>query len=109
MPLPYNVGDEISYIHINRHRDYNFYPVMTQYQGTRITGIVRAIRDLEVDKLNYKTVSKTPEIERSQYLITVKTVKGIRKDYDGRMVDIQIINKKEQVDDDLMQALSKIK
>lgn len=88
-PLPFKVGDQISYIHITRDRDYGFFPVVTSYKGTRVTGTVRAIRDTQEDKLDYKTVSKTPEIERSQYLITVKTAKGIRTDYNGKMIEIE--------------------
>jgi len=89
MEPPFKVGDQISYIHITRTRDYSYFPVATQYEGTRVTGTVRAIRNTKQDILNIKTVSKTPEIERSQYLITVKTPKGIRTDYHGRMIEIQ--------------------
>jgi len=46
-PPKYNIGDEISYINIKRNRDYNYYPVVTYYTGTKVTGIVKAIRDTE--------------------------------------------------------------
>jgi uncharacterized protein YcnI len=87
--LTYKLNDEIQFGVIERFRDYSFFPVATKYTYTEVTGKVINIRDIEIDKLEYKTVYKNPELERSRYLITIKTNEGIKKYYDCRIVNVR--------------------
>ena len=87
----YKVNDEIQFGVIERFRDYGFYPVATYYTYKEMTGKVISIRDTSIDKLNYATVKKKPEIERSKYLITIKTKEGIKKYYHCRIVNVKPI------------------
>jgi hypothetical protein len=92
------VGDIVSFLYVERNRDYNFFPVVTHYSTTEITGIITHIRDIEEDKLDYKTIRKTPEIERSQYIVTVKKPNGLGKYYNGRMVNVRKHNTSSSVE-----------
>lgn len=89
--LPFKVGDRISYIHITRARINESFPAKTIYLETKVTGVVKAIRDIFEDKLSANTVYNNPDIERSRYLITVRTENRIRKDYLGSMVNVKRI------------------
>ena len=93
----YKVNDEIQFGVIERFRDYGFFPVATYYTYKEMTGKVINIRDTSIDKLNYATVSKKPEIERSKYLITIKTKEGIKKYYHGRIVNVKPIQDAKQI------------
>ena len=82
-------GDKISFQYITRDRDYNYFPVITNYEVEDVAGKITHIRNLDEDKLAISTVRKSPEIERSQYVITVKNhSRGIGKYYNGRMINL---------------------
>lgn len=97
--LDFKKGDYVSCYKIRRTRDYGFFPCSTKYEADLVEGHVVSVRDTNVDKLAYKTVMRTPEIERSQYLVTFKTADGIVKSYDGCLVLVKVISRAENYDD----------
>jgi hypothetical protein len=82
-------GDKISFQYVSRDRDYSYFPAITNYEVEDVAGTVIHIRNLDEDKLSFSTVRKNPEIERSKYIVTVKShAKGIGKYYNGRMINL---------------------
>lgn len=82
-------GDKISFQYVTRDRDYKYFPVITNYEVEDVAGKITYIRNLDEDKLAASTVRKFPEIERSQYVITVKKhSRGLGQYYNGRMINI---------------------
>lgn len=92
-------NDIIHCYKVIRKRTYNTFPATTTYKTQEIIGKVIKIRDTEEDKLTYKTVMKNPEIERSRYLISIKTATGIIKSYDGALILTKILERQIKLDD----------
>lgn len=91
-PLPFQVGDTISYLEIVRSLCFEYYPIEVSYTAIPVRGKVIKIRDLEVDKLSIDTIARTPDIERSRYLVTVLLGNKMRSTYHGCMVELQVHN-----------------
>lgn len=100
-------NDTIHCYKITRTREYNTFPATTTYTAREIIGKVIKIRDTEDDKLTYKTVMKNPEIERSRYLISIKTDKGIIKAYDGTLILTKILTSEEDYEE-IIKELKKL-
>ena len=87
-------GNKVKFQYVDRNRDNTFYPVFTSYKIDEYEGTILEVRDLSVDKLEYKTVVRNPAVERSQYLLTVQLPDNkIKSFYDGRIINVQKINK----------------
>ena len=85
-------GNKVKFQYIDRKRDYAVYPVNTSYEIENYEGTILEVRDLNTQKLEYKTVSRKPEIERSRFLLTVQMPDNkIKSFYDGRVINIQEI------------------
>lgn len=92
-------NDIIHCYKVIRQRTYDTFPATTTYKTQEIIGKVINIRDTQEDKLSYKTVYKNPEIERSRYIISIRTANGIIKSYDGVLILIKILERQESYDD----------
>ena len=87
-------GNKVKFQYVDRNRDYGTYPVNIQYQIGDYEGTVLEVRDTEVQKLEYNSVKRKPEVERSRYLMVVQlSDKKIKSFYDGRIINVQKINK----------------
>jgi hypothetical protein len=85
-----NAGNKIKFQYVDRNRDYNMYPVTVTYKIDEYEGTILEVRDLTVNQLDHRTVARKPEIERSQYLLTVQLPDNkIKSFYDGRVINIQ--------------------
>lgn len=84
------VGDRIKALKIKRTRNYNSFPVDTQYTAENFEGTIIKIRDLTKEQLFMRTVERDPLHERSRYLITIKTKHGLSNAYHGCLINIEI-------------------
>jgi hypothetical protein len=87
-------GNQVKFQYVDRVRDHEFYPVLTSYKIDEYEGTILDVRNIEVNKLEYNTIIRNPEVERSQYLLTVQLPDNkIKSFYDGRIINVQKINK----------------
>lgn len=101
-------GKKIKFQYIDRFRDVSVYPIATQYSLDNYEGTVIEVRDTEEDKLEYRTVVRKPEIERSRYLMVVKLSDNkVKSFYDGRIANIEEV--KEVPKGFLKRTLDKIR
>ena len=85
-------GTKVKFQYVDRKVDYKQLPVHTMYSVDEYEGTILEVRDVLANCLNYKTFDRKPEIERSQYLLTVKLPDNkIKSFYDGRVINIQEI------------------
>ena len=85
-----NAGNKIKFQYVDRSRDYGTYPVTTSYDIENYEGTVLEVRDTTANKLDYKTVVRKPEVERSRFLMVVQLPDNkIKSFYDGRVINIQ--------------------
>jgi len=85
-------GNKVKFQYVDRNRDYSKYPVTVSYEIDEYEGTVLEVRDLTVQRLSRETVARKPEIERSQFLLTVQLSDNkIKSFYDGRVINIQEI------------------
>ena len=102
-----NTNNKVKFQYIERVRDYGSFPANTSYDVSTYEGTVLEMRDTQDIKLAYKTVIKSPEIERSRFLLTVKLSDNkIKSFYDGRVINLEEI--KEVPKSFLKRALDKI-
>ncbi len=90
------VGDHIKALKLKRSRNYNTFPVDTQYTAENFEGKIIKIRDLSEDQLSIQTIERDPLNDRSRYLITIKTKNGLSSAYLGCLVEIEKIEKLEE-------------
>jgi hypothetical protein len=85
-----NAGNKVKFQYVERIRDFAFFPANTVYDVSEYEGTILEMRDTQENQLEYKTVMKHPEIERSRFLITVKLSDNkIKSFYDGRVINLQ--------------------
>lgn len=102
-----NAGNKVKFQYIERVRDYASFPANTSYDVSTYEGTVLEMRDTQDVKLAYKTVIKSPEIERSRFLLTVKLSDNkIKSFYDGRVINLEEV--KEVPKSFLKRTLDKI-
>ena len=83
-------GNKVKFQYVDRNRDYNVYPVTVSYTIDEYEGTILEVRDLTVQKLSRQTVSRKPEVERSQFLLTVQLPDNkIKSFYDGRVINLE--------------------
>ena len=83
-------GSKVKFQYVDRNRDYNVYPVTVSYTIDEYEGTILEVRDLTVQKLSSQTVSRKPEVERSQFLLTVQLPDNkIKSFYDGRVINLE--------------------
>ena len=85
-------GNKVRFQYVDRNRDYSVYPVTVSYTIDEYEGTILEVRDLTVQRLSRETVARKPEIERSQFLLTVQLPDNkIKSFYDGRVINLQEI------------------
>jgi hypothetical protein len=85
-----NAGNKVKFQYVDRSRNVDTYPPTTQYNVENYEGVVIEVRDTEVSKLEYRTVLRKPEVERSRFLMVVQLPDNkIKSFYDGRIINIQ--------------------
>jgi len=83
-------GKKVKFQYIDRKVDYTQLPAHTLYNIDQYEGTVLEVRNLLENCLNYKTVCRKPEVERSQFLLTVQTSDNkIKSFYDGRVINLE--------------------
>ena len=83
-------GNKIKFQYVDRKNDRTHLPAHVTYEIKNYEGTLLEIRDLFNNRLEWKTLVKSPEVERSRYLLTVQgTDNKIKSFYDGRVINLQ--------------------
>lgn len=83
-------GSEVSFQYIDRSVFSDRLPFETVYEAKEYKGKVLEVRDTHQDMLRFSTVRTHPNVERSQYLVTVKLSDNkIKNFYSGRMINLK--------------------
>lgn len=89
-----NAGNKVKFQYVERKIDRTHIPEHTQYEIKEYEGTILQVRNLFEDKLRFETIMRNMSVERSQYLLTVQLPDNkIKSFYDGRVVNVQKINK----------------
>jgi hypothetical protein len=87
-------GNKVKFQYVDRSRNYGTYPVTTQYEIGDYEGTILEVRDTSIQKLDYSTVQRRPEVERSRFLMVVQLPDNkIKSFYDGRVINVKKIDK----------------
>ena len=87
-------GNKVKFQYVERKIDRTHIPEHTLYEIKEYEGTILQVRDLFEDKLRFETIMRNMNVERSQYLLTVQLPDNkIKSFYDGRVVNVQKINK----------------
>lgn len=83
-------GKKIKFQYVDRVRNATVYPASIEYNVDVYEGTVIDVRDTEQLKLEYRTVMRNPNVERSRYLMVIQLPDNkIKSFYDGRIVNIE--------------------
>lgn len=86
-----NVGDVVQFQYVDRERNYNTFPVNTEYQVKDYMGQILCLRNLTEDPLSMETVERNPMLDRSKFLMTVQFNDGkIKSFYCGRVINFKV-------------------
>ena len=87
-------GNKVKFQYVDRNLDFGVYPIATSYQIDEYEGTIVNIRDTQIQKVGYDTILRNPDVERSRFLLTVQMPDNkIKSFYDGRIINVQKINK----------------
>lgn len=87
-------GNKVKFQYIERKLDRTHLPAHTLYEIKEYEGTVIQVRDMFEHRLRYETILRNMDLERSQYLLTIQLSDNkIKSFYDGRLVNVQKINK----------------
>jgi len=88
-------NSQVRFQYVDRVVNSNVFPVETLYEAKEYVGKVLQVRDTETEGLKWSTVRTNPNVERSQYLITVQMPDNkIKSFYSGRMINLQQVKPK---------------
>lgn len=88
-------NSQVRFQYVDRVVNPNVFPVETLYEAKECVGKVLQVRDTEAHGLKLSTVRTNPNVERSQYLVTVQLPDNkIKSFYSGRMINLQQVKPK---------------
>ena len=88
-------NSQVKFQYVDRVVNKNVFPVETLYEAKEYVGKVLQVRDTEAQGLKWSTVRTNPNVERSQYLVTVQLPDNkIKSFYSGRMINLQQVKPK---------------
>jgi hypothetical protein len=86
-------GNKVKFLYVKPVIDTKPFPFRYTLEVSEYEGVVEKVRSIDNDPLDPKTIARN-SILRSDYLLTVRTTNGrFVSCYDGRIVDLQKINK----------------